>query len=717
MNDIELPFLLEHGAWFWKVLLVAVAPLPLALAWVVSRVLASRRRRRAVDALLRDRHAIRGVLRGRDPGQPVAITVKVERAIAAPEVVRWTAGDLWLETPDRTIAIEGTLDVAIGSGFRARHGVLPLPAEVSDLVAKASGSPKTPPTVTSARTLVAGDEIVLCGEPVPQPGSKETGHRTADIAWRIGGEQPLPSAAHAGALPRVRFRVVTVLALVALGGVIGHQVERNRAKAWHAECEARYPRPISARVAQPSAPIELDNANVCVRAASLGSSTSLETLFEYGLDRGGTDAERAPVLALGRLVIEDCQTRVMQYMHASRYDDVVREARFCGDPDREYEALVALARFDEAADVLPRVTRDTHRSELEIAVLVAAERWADAARAVEQSGGERAACLAALFRHHAGEPDALGKLRVRVEAEARTADDKGPCQAMLAEVDPEVRRAWVASPGRAPWALRIAAGVPDLYANDGPEKLLQAHNPIWDAALAWLPIETPDDRARLQQARWQAVSRLIHDDLDGAMASAREAVAILARLEIAPEDRYAFRHVDVLPSVVAFYGSSTDLPARPPPPDPSNENVWRTDWLLSFGRLLVRAGQPLAELEYSPVAAIHPALEAARRGDAGPLITYLLDQRYFDPLDVLAVAPFVDQGRADLAAVVSRMAAVPSYLPPDLPTAAILTFRHYAMLKAVGATEAAARQHAQFARYDAVLRDRRRLVALVLLRD
>jgi hypothetical protein len=118
------------------------------------------------------------------------------------------------------------------------------------------------------------------------------------------------------------------------------------------------------------------------------------------------------------------------------------------------------------------------------------------------------------------------------------------------------------------------------------------------------------------------------------------------------------------------------------------------------------------------------ALAAAQAGDGGPLAE-LMGQPYqrWQDGDVIAVLPRIRTGREAIARQLTWLPRQrPAFAPsPDDPSSiwqlALQAVVRREAMKLAGAAAEAARWDAIYRRFDAVLDDRRRLVALMLWSD
>jgi hypothetical protein len=389
---------------------------------------------------------------------------------------------------------------------------------------------------------------------------------------------------------------------------------------------------------------------------------------------------------------------------------------------------------------------EERRAELpHVPTLIAAGAWTEAAQRAQQhaellagrppdphpvppSAVRRMRCLAEALRSFGGDRDAKRRLR------ALDAEEPGTCVAALAAIaSPEERRRLLERvSGDTPQlshelrAMQWAAGLGDTCIEPDGESahLLTTADELGGsriAYLAWLVEMERGDRPdldlryRATLLRWRAVAEVLDDRADAAIATAREALALIDAL--LPEmSRPRFMHA--LPAMVRLH-----TPAIALGPELDLEAAHRTDperTEMYLSRLMLRAGLATAEHRYYPE--YHGVLVAAQQGEGRPLARFLGKRpwRWRDG-DVMAVLPRIRTGREALArqlAWADRSFDQPSAYDPAMPWEhALYAASRREGMKLAGMPEEAARWDAIYRRFDAVLADRRRLLALLLWKE
>ncbi|MEO8703313.1 MAG: hypothetical protein ABI867_24920 [Kofleriaceae bacterium] len=726
----ELPFLLLYGAWVWKLVLA------LGFAAAVLAIRAQQRRRARVRAgITADALDHAGVIRGKLHG---AIETVVVTRSAAPDqrtppiVTTWHTGELWLETDQGRVAIEGPIEVVAGSRVIAtRHGIphQTRPELVERACKKATwihpqrllGGEVADATVM---LLGEGDEVVATGTLEQAPSQEPGSYRASDSAWTLRrGDAPVIRIAArlpGSAALRLAIPAILGLAVVTLGG--GYLVAKKLGGRWQHSCAGSW---------SELAPVELTNTHACALAAAtpIPRTELLEdTLSRLDRVRVRDDATLRQTLAVAQLA-HGCSGVAQRLHDAQRFGEAATVALACGDLGRAHAALVSDGRFAEACTIHVPVDADRTHALPEIPTLIACDRWREAADAVDARAlaepGQQPhhECVAQLLRHHAGEPG--------VEAWLRAHQDRPACAIALAELVPAERDRLlrgVTSPQTnvvaAAHSIAAAAGTPlSEYELRSPEEVLvkpAAMESMMDLPRVWLVgleakrlAEHPEARTPVM-LRWLAVSQTFRDDLAGARRSAAE-----AQTKVTPAKAFDNRNLQHLAPAIALYGDRTDTPVElDRVPGQSTDGSLRAVWQHAFGRLLLRAGKPLDVAYFGPDADFKAALFEAMQGDGIPLARYLTTATtpWWADGDVLAVFPQIQSGRdAVRAAVVGTKPREANLVAWHAEFGQIgYAIERRAVLRIVGATAEAARWDAIVHRLDAMLSDRRRLVALLL---
>lgn len=747
----DLPVVLIYGPWIWKAVLALLVGAVLALIIALRRVrarAATRERLRNLDHGRDTDGVIRGTLGGSGDG-PLAITLSIVQAYENDERAHWRTDELWVETADGRVKLEGELTVELGTSGVARRNILPANLPPS-LVAAANELPRVETDmfiVAKTASVRAGDEVVVRGKLERAPGTEETTHREASTAWtmRPTAEEPIRLAARR---PRAIIPRMPIWAMVLVGGLtafVGYKVMQSLGEQWREECWDRD------RYAHVEGFVELDAGDRCVRSAAMPKQTerAYESLY-YALQHHAhrDDRSLARLIALADKA-EGCRGVLDLLEDAGRWDDMAVHARRCKLPKREYEALVAIGRYDDAAKLPAADPLDDNH----IYTLIMAQNWAEAAvtaelRAHDYKYTKRDAtsdgslddaalyykCLAELFRHHGGDTRALARLRVL------EADERGQvCLPALVEAAPAGERAALLArytrdriygyDVRRPIETQgFIEGTSSPYEYESAERALvklddnmglSSTRIAWVAKLGTAPGKTPLVQA--SSLRWRAVAAVLDGDAPKAMQLAAEAVAFANTLDIRAVDLYPLLDVALLPASVALYSNAIvdiDLDTAGldrTTDDPELRRMRAEGRYFRFGRLPLRAGRSISEAYFGPRDGYIEALVAAQSGDGAKLATYIGKERWWTEGDVLAVLPRVEHHRDELVTKLRWSTNHASWRyanhsPFDLAASAAVRRE---MFRAGGASPEAAYWDGVYKRIDAAL-DRPRLMALVL---
>lgn len=586
-----------------------------------------------------------------------------------------------------------------------------------------------------------------------------TAAAAAEAAPPADRSAPIELRAQRPVTPRIRPSLF-VLALL-LGGAAfgGYSVEKQLGETWSDACYTVSMRPLGDEpVAQTPARLGDDHPCVKATASPRHRAYALErvlTVLESHRHRDEASLRRLQQLTY---LVRGCAAVTERLMGLQRYEDAAASARQCGDRRDEHLALIAQGRYEEAS-ALPVPYEDSERPALPTATtLIAAGRWREAAVAVEaRAAALRDApaapdtdpkadadaveltalnyqCLGLLLRHHGGDPKAASELRT-----LRAAPLGASCAPMLAELDGvSAQRTTVAEDEphlretdelleRQAYAAGVAADLPRAVPGEGPEETLAGPgvNFMSSPWSLWLATTSPgeelalSDERRVTRLRWRAVHQVIGEDLEGARQRARAALALASSARGAPEGRdcpgahCGLRHL--LPAI-ALYTPATELGADLTDPGADEATSWRRIWLFSFGRLLLRQGEPIDGAYFGPSEELPPALADAQRGDGRALARFMAGNRYgprwWTDSDILAVLPRVTIARDEIAHQLRWSIPIGSR-NRSIPGAALYAFSRREVMKAAGLHAEAARWDAIVRRLDAVLGDRRRLTALM----
>jgi hypothetical protein len=732
-----LPLFVVHGGLIWK-LAIAVAIIAVLAVIVWSRRHNERNAARC-EARGLDERTEPGLIRG-TLGGGEASTVVARRGLE-PEIVANLRGDeIWIETADGRVALDGPIRVIAGTRASAsRRGV---PAETAQALAADPALAK----ISHARLSIVGpgDDVIALGQLETVAGTDEADNRTnaSQRVLRALGDAPITIAARAARGAAPPLSVIGAIAIAGIVGVVAWRIEIALGESWEKTCWHERSHYLDDNWTPADAPVELSNTNACVLAAATSSRhdalSDLGEMVAYNPYRDAATYDR--IIALAELG-GDCGGLITTLERDSRYDDMLVQARRCGDHSAELRALVYLGRFDEAAAVTT-TTEEREHDRLPIGeVLILAGKWTEAAamadrKSIEASErdhdpehAEAAAmtvlaykCLGELLRFDGGDKAALDRLR---------ALERGPrgqtCIAALSEAVPEADRAKVLEPQDGGLLetdvlkdeLRDFASSDPSFELTSPEKLLgtlddfagsHAGLAIWLSEVAPPLGDTAAPLARLYRERWLTVAEVLAGDLAAARDHAARAVAIQI-----PDDREAFMRADLpmLPELVAFYAGEP-VEAKMPAAELSREL-----WLHDFGALRLRHGDPIAkDAYYGPHESYPKALVAAVAGDGRALAVEMSDSSlsWWHDIDIIAVLPRIKLGRE---AVVRQLAwSAPQdqeRLAFKLPwSIATYAAGRRSALQLAGDTARAAWWNEIYKRCDAALRDRRKLVALAL---
>jgi hypothetical protein len=510
-------------------------------------------------------------------------------------------------------------------------------------------------------------------------------------------------AARTPRAPRVPLALVPVV-VIALGtAAVGWFVQHALAQEWVSACTQSESEWVGTR------PLEISSTDSCVLASSMSSTREQGLLsFYVRLERHPyRDEATVQRLDVVSRLTEPCDGRIRRMMRELRYEVALDEARACFHRRGEHDALVALGRFEEAANIpveaewgLPALPTMT--------TLIAAGRWRQAAAVIEPMiGGDsadnvRLRCFAAMLDHRAGKRETTNTIKA-------LADQKhgAVCLPMLAEVGDRATRKYVLETIEARTTLieqlRYAEGIGELLL-DGPERVLARPESTTAASLIWLIAATPLEQPQPHRLRWIAASQVLDGEHEAARKTASHALAL-----IKPDADFGLRDAAYLEAAVAFY-SPTVTPVQVP-----------EAYGYLFGRLQLRAGIPFVGTDLGPYHDLAaPAFVAAQRGDGLLLAEYLGGERragnWWSDGDLIAVLPRVTQHRAELVQQLRYRApdAHISTLDPPPVGQALRAFQRRELFEAAGLSADAARWSAIYRRIDRVLGDRDRLVAMMI---
>jgi hypothetical protein len=577
--------------------------------------------------------------------------------------------------------------------------------------------------------------------------SRRASQRASQHAKRPG--RGFPAAARDALLA-----VAVVAAIYA-----GWRRERAYADARSAECVAAM---IASSQGSGDAPIVLTNTHACVLAVAAQADPGPELAILRALldDRPYRDEASANQVLTLTERIDGCTGVTRRLLDAERYVEAAEAARRCHDHRSQHAALALQGKFDEAI----AITAPAEPAVIALpsgATLIAAGRWSEAAEAAAARAAALGSspadpaqaniarltalhytCVAELFRHYAGDVAAAARLRARVAAR-----DGATCAPALAELAaPDERARLLAAPDEQAPPLPATAAIvaalasltspvdvpvpdPRTRALRSPAAVLadpqgQAAGHIAGQAPAftarmWLAALAPPELHTFSLEAWRAVGHVLDGDLAAATASATAAAALAAAPPTANAPGPVHEPTDVdtylyLPGLIALRTPSTAVAIpHDPRPTPDPEVGARLRGL--YPGLLLRAGDAL---DRTPLHDLD-ALTAAEAGDGGPLARVMIgDPATWSDEAVMAVLPRITTGRD---AVVRQLRWAPAPNRPTIADADHFPFNlalHAAArrdaLQLAGASADAARWDEIYRRVAAVLKDRRKLAALVL---
>jgi hypothetical protein len=737
-----LPLFVMHGGLVWKLAIaLAIVSALAVIVWNRRRIARNTARAevRALDART-ESGAIRGTLGGGEASTVVAI-----RGIKPDLVADLRDDEMWIETADGKVVLDGPIRVVAGSrAFAARRGA---PAETAEALVAADPALQNAAISNARLSMVRpGDDVIALGVLETIAGTDEADNRT-NASMRVLkplGDAPITIVARAARGAAIPISLVGAIVIAGIVGFAAWRIEVSLGESWEKTCWHERTRDLDDKWTPADAPVDLSTTNACVLAAATSSrSEALHDLSELVASNPYRDRETIDrIIALGDLT-GDCHDLTKTLERGSRYDEMLVQARRCGDHSAELRALVYLGRFAEAAAVTT-TDDERERDSLPIAeILILAGKWTEAAALADRKSVESAKrdhdpkdaeavamtalaykCLGELLRFDGGEHAALDRLR------ALAGGPNGQtCIAALSEAVPESERARVLEPQDGGLLetnfikdeLREFAGSDPGFEITSAEALLaslddfaaeRAGLVIWLSEIAPPLGDNAAPIARLHRERWLTAASVLAGDLAAARDHAARAMATQV-----PDDVDAMSRQDLamLSKLVAFYAGEPVEAAMP-------ATVLSRDlWLHEFGSLLLRHGDPIAKNAYLGPRDTYPkALEAATAGDGRALAVELAnnERSWWRDIDIIAVLPRIKLGREAVARQLAWSA------PPDrerlqfnMPwsMATYSAGRRYA-LQLAGDTATAAWWDAIFKRYDQALRDRRKLVAIALWR-
>jgi hypothetical protein len=620
-----LPFLIVHGWWIGKLLVVAAGVAGIA----VPRWWRQRRERAAIASELRARAAtdgtlalghscLRGTLRGRVRSL----------AIGGGASGHWWSArsdELAIEIGGERVVLHGTVDVvrgtqAVAGGRRLLRNTPPAIAKQAD----------RPFGRYRSFALDDGDEVIVQGRLSRRARHEPTGYRESAGEWVFEPYDVHASITAMAARPAV--------CPVPLGPVRGAMYAAFAAVAWYLVLWGAG----AALVARASDQARRSHSEDRVSFGTLELASALPHVRASALDELAKElgdwAPRTDKVMRLRFALEDlragCRAMVALELVEERYDDAL--AAGCGSVDQRLDALVRLGRYDDAA-TLARRDRSAS-SALRVLASIGAGHWAEAA-ALVKSDADRLAhdrdpvaryesearedCLATWLRAKAGDPTAQPTASIDVcqilNALVLAQPARHNALSVIADRLDDGEDALLArSLAWADGAYQFGRGDIGLddevvALNDGRVRDVR----MWFASRALTaPSRFPDPEDQAVAHAERAGLETFRGDFSGAQRDVTEAVRIATGTQLTPD-------LDHLVDEIAVHAGTSTTAA------PSAA--------LSSGRC---AGGTLED-----------ALHAASAGDGLPLARALerCELHWSDAGLILAVLPKVQHGRAELA--------------------------------------------------------------------
>ncbi len=740
----DLPFLIIHGAWIWIVPVVAVTGGAIGLMGLVRRYIARKdARARAAKLDTTDPGVVRGKLGG---GSAATLSVTRDHVVSR---LDWRESELWIDTGDGKVLLDGTIRVVAGARTVARRKKPPRQTPPAML----EGNPERrataePYSFAQLDALAPGDEVIARGTIEQVSAGTGGGYRDAAGVTKLvpGDDGGIAIAARTPIGAAVRRSILGYVVLVAVFGLGGWKIAGALGEHWRVAC-------IDERD-DPDNHGELGTFHACTLASAMPDVRhwGLEMALEYVKRSPYRDEPTVRRIAALAALAEGCKDELDELMRAQRFEDAAAEARRCGDRRVEHNALLSQGKLDEAI-AIPVPGGEGLLALPSAQTLILAGRWKEAAAAAdaradeiargEHSPDDRAGadltalhykCLGELFRAWAGDTGAAARLRVLEQAEHGATC--APALAQLASAD-EARkllerddRVSLLEDTHVRTLLAALGGFAgDDFEFQSAESVLAKPDDVgaWmSTSSAWIAKLTaaqlpPDADAgwRAWTHRWLAVAQTFDGDTAAAAASAHQALAEIAQAR--ERDRYRFRDAQFLPAAVALYTTATDTPfdiQHNLGPSTGDDSIVHELWLQAFGHLLVRHGDALDGAYFGPRDSLTTALQRAEAGDGLPLAHELggNDLTWWSDSDVLAAIPRIKTGRDELARALPW--ATPSNAHPldfDFPWGvALCAAVRRTTLAMLGDAAEAKRWDDIYRRYDKALSDKQRLAALIL---
>lgn len=714
----HLPFLVVHGAWLWPVVLAALfAGIVVGIHLRLLRRARHHARVMAGSLEIGGDRCVRGELGGSP--DPLASTLCAELRGGAQELSMRRAPEVWIETSDGRILLDGPIQVIAGSRAAAARNGVPRAVSTEELAAATTRAPwihrprllrRGDVGCATRLSVDAGDEVVATGDRLERAPAGSNLYREARSVWRLVGSERMPIQIAArrprSAALRMTFQGIAGLMLVV--GLGGYGVMRGLASTWLRACD----HPIDD-------PDGLSNLDACSLASAMPGAwhEALWTLLRR-VEEHPARSSRAldRILGLAELA-QGCRAVVDRLFVHDRYEAAGRQAHACGLPVLERKALVLEGRLAEAIAI---PDDDPDHDTLGASLWIAGGEWRAAAEAIEarretyaretrssnatNTHGRRLVyydCLAELLRSYGGDPGAPERLRklragphgdvcTPMELELAAPEKRGRLvEARAAERDSDEARLFD--------VLAWSLGLADDYSPAPYDLLLTPETQGRNALRAWLVVPDPEKlpadvtpARRAEILRWIAAAQI----LDGEVARAEQT----ARDARDPPRTLQQPAIPVIEAAVSLYSAHGGPKTIAPE-------------LRTRRRLGLRAGKPTQETLIS--VRYNEALNAALRGD-GDALAREMALNAWDDGDLLAVLPWIQRGREDVIRQLAWSAPAPQFPYAPISVQLIRSAMRRTVLALAGADDEAARWDAIYRRFDAMLSDRRRAVALFL---
>jgi len=394
-----------------------------------------------------------------------------------------------------------------------------------------------------------------------------------------------------------------------------------------------------------------------------------------------TEIIRTPAtvdMTLGLAGLRGCDAEAVAFIQEGLFDGALAVARDCGSVQWQARALLLLGRFDEAAAI---PGQDSRFGEL-LTATIGAGRWAAAAAAVDDQMAalyrrrwptddigpnlDRLACIAELFRFHAGDPAAAERLRERARGPTSTCkvtaalllpidDQAAALAAVHNEIDDGVGSWLWQTVDLLLWTLRAESPEREPFTSSLLESPHRWDHDGWvDDRRAWLaPLAMATDAPRAHA--WMAVRHAYAGDWKAAHAEAR---MLHDRLTGDDWRRFDPQELDL---EIQLREAASPLELDPFDDHAGYHQTNASDYAaLRRGVVSDHVVRELAQT--ADLESARAAVQAAVRGDGGPLAAIVERGHGYlraAPGALIAMFPTVSHERERLAAAM-RVQGAPS---------------------------------------------------------